>query len=82
MGWRGIKNGKLLDLMAGTFTTLVTTDKNFRFQQNLEQRQISLVILPTNRIPLILQLVPQIEAAFAEIRPGEFREILLPSTGG
>lgn len=37
MGWRGIKNGKLLDLMAGTFTIIVTTDKNLRYQQNLAQ---------------------------------------------
>jgi hypothetical protein len=33
MGWRGIKNGQLLDHMDGTFTILVTTDKNLRFQQ-------------------------------------------------
>ena len=82
MGWRGIKNGQLLDRMDGTFTILVTTDKNLRFQQNLPQRQISLVILPTNRVPLVLLLMPQIAAALAAIRPGEFREIGLPSTAG
>ena len=57
MGWRGIKNGQLLDHMDGTFTILVTTDKNLRFQQNLQQ-QMSLVILPTNRVPLVLVLMP------------------------
>ncbi len=82
MGWRGIKNSKLLDLMEGRFRILVTTDKNLRFQQNLEQRQISLVILPTNRIPLVLLLMPQIEEAFATLLPGGFKEILLPSSGG
>ena len=78
MGWRGIKNGKLLELMNGKFTILVTTDKNLRFQQNLEQRQISLVILPTNRIPLVLLLMPQLEDAFAALRPGEFKELRMP----
>ena len=80
MGWRGIKNGKLLDLMDGRFNTLVTTDKNLRFQQNLAQRQISVVVLPTNQIPLVLLLMPQIEEALAAIGPGGFKEILMPST--
>jgi hypothetical protein len=44
MGWRGIKNGKLLELMDGRFTILVTTDKNLRYQQNIEQRQISVEV--------------------------------------
>ena len=35
MGWRGIRNGALLDLMAVQFQVLITTDKNLPFQQNL-----------------------------------------------
>jgi hypothetical protein len=38
MGWRGIKNGELLDLMSGQFQILVTTDKNLPSQQNLKKR--------------------------------------------
>jgi hypothetical protein len=41
MGWRGIKNGALLDLMAEEFQTIVTTDKNLPFQQNLARRRIA-----------------------------------------
>jgi hypothetical protein len=44
MGWRGVKNGVLLDLMAGQFQILITTDKSIPSQQNLEKRQISIVI--------------------------------------
>jgi hypothetical protein len=77
MGWRGIKNGALLDLMAGQFQILITTDKNLPSQQNLENRQISLVILPTNDVPSVIGLLPQIERAIAEVPPGEFQ--LLPS---
>ena len=80
MGWRGIRNGKLLDLMAGRFGVLVTTDKNLRHQQNLERRQISAVILPTNQIPLVIKLLPQIEEALATIEPGAFIELAMPST--
>lgn len=32
MGWRGVKNGALLDLMAGEFQVIVTADKNLPFQ--------------------------------------------------
>jgi hypothetical protein len=76
MGWRGIKNGALLDLMAGQFQILITTDKNLPSQQNLKKRQISLVILPTNDVPSVIGLLPQIERAIAEIPTGEFQ--LLP----
>lgn len=75
MGWRSIKNGKLLDLMEGKFRILVTTDKNLRYQQNVAERQISLIILPTNQIPLVIMLLPRIEEAFATIHPGEVTEI-------
>jgi hypothetical protein len=72
MGWRGIKNGALLDLMAGKFQILITTDKNFPFQQNLKQRQISAVVIPTNDVPSVIEMLPQIESALATIAPGEF----------
>jgi hypothetical protein len=49
MGWRGIRNGALLDLMAEEFQAIVTTDKNLPFQQNLARRRIAAVILPSNR---------------------------------
>ena len=75
MGWRGMKNGALLDLMTGQFQILITTDKNLPFQQNLKNRQISAVILPTNDVPSVVELLPQIERALATIEPGEFKEL-------
>jgi len=80
MSWRGIRNGQLLDLMAERFDILVTTDKNLRHQQNLVKRQISAVILPTNQIPLVIELLPQIEAALTTIESGSVIEIMLPTT--
>ncbi len=75
LGWRGIKNGALLDLMSGRFQILITTDKNLPSQQNLEKRQIAVVILPTNDIPSVLELLPQIERAVGAISPGEFKQL-------
>ena len=78
MGWRGIKNGELLDLMSGQFQILVTTDKNLSSQQNLKKRQISAVVLPTNDIPSVIELLPQIEQALTTIDAGEFQELKMP----
>lgn len=75
MGWRGIKNGALLDLMTGQFQILITTDKSLPSQQNLKKRQISIVILPTNDVPSVIGLLPQIEQAIAAISPGEFKQL-------
>ena len=33
--WRGIKNGALLELMAGRFEVIITTDKNLSFQPEI-----------------------------------------------
>jgi hypothetical protein len=57
MGWRGIKNGALLDLMAEGFQAIVTTDKSLPFQQNLAKRRIAAVILPSNRIRMVIELM-------------------------
>ena len=76
MGWRGITNGALLDLMAaGQFQILITADKNLPFQQNLKKRQLSAIIIPANDVPTVVQLLPKIEQALAIIAPGESIEL-------
>jgi hypothetical protein len=75
MGWRGIKNGALLDLMSGEFQILITTDKKLPSQQNLEKRRLSVVILPTNDLPSVIELLPKIEQAVGAISPGEFKQL-------
>lgn len=75
LGWRGIKNGALLDLMAGQFELIITSDKNLRFQQNLGKGQISAIIVPSNRVRILVDLLPKIDSAIDTIRPGEAVEI-------
>ena len=46
MGWSGNKNGELLRLMSQEgFTILLTTDQNLRYQQNLQQAGVAVVVL-------------------------------------
>lgn len=49
-GWARIENGDLLVPVAGEFDVLVLADKNLRDQQDLKQRRIAHVELPTNRL--------------------------------
>ena len=61
MGWSGKKNGELLRLMSQErFTILLTTDQNLRYQQNLQQAGVAVVVLvaPSNRLPDLLPLMP------------------------
>ena len=78
MGWSGKKNGELLQLMAQEgFTILLTTDQNLRYQQNLPQAGVSIIVLiaSSNRLPDLLILIPETRNAIKSIVPGEVIEI-------
>lgn len=78
MGWAGTKNGELLALAERQFEVFVTTDKNLRYQQNLKQRKLAFVLLPSNQVPTIEALLPALAAALAVIKAGDFVEIPMP----
>ena len=78
MGWAGIKNGALLKLAEAEFEVFITTDKNLRHQQNLAKRKLAFILLPTNQVPIVAALVPEIEAALNKIQVGDFVEIPHP----
>ncbi|BDI17483.1 hypothetical protein ANSO36C_32850 [Nostoc cf. commune SO-36] len=78
MGWSGKKNGELLQLMAKeNFTILLTTDQNLRYQQNLQQAGVAVVVLvaSSNRLPDLLPLIPSVRSTIATIAPGVVVEI-------
>jgi hypothetical protein len=48
LDWATLKNGELLRLAEENgFEVLVTTDTNLRYQQNLAERRIAVVVLST-----------------------------------
>ncbi len=77
-GWAGIKNGWLLQLVEPLFDVFITTDKNLRYQQNLSNRRLAFIVLPSNQVPTVAKLLPAIDAALATIKPGDFVEIPFP----
>jgi len=74
-GWTGIENGELIKLVDGKFDVLVLADKNLRYQQDLKQRRVALVELPTNRWPELKRLAEQIAYAVENAAPGSYTAV-------
>ena len=63
MNWFGISNGELLRLLLSeSFTTLITTDNNLKFQQNFINYPIQVIVIvaPDNTYATIMEIFPQI----------------------
>jgi predicted nuclease of predicted toxin-antitoxin system len=73
LGWADLKNGALLEAMAGRFDVFLTVDKSVPFQQRLADRPFAVVILraKTNRLSDLLLLVPAMLQALEKVSPGE-----------
>ena len=81
-GWEALDNGALLDRVeeAG-YEVVITADKNMPYQQNLGRRKLALIILGTNRWPLIVPRIWDIRNALKGIQSGEVREVPIPMRG-
>jgi len=81
LGWQSKKNGELLTAMASEGTGfLITADRNLRFQQNLEQYPVVVVLVRSHnsRLSDMRAFVPRIEAAILAAGHGDkFIEIEL-----
>ena len=80
-GWGGVKNGRLLALIDGSYDVFVTADKNLRYQQNLAGRKISIIEVPFNDSAKLLPLAPAILLAIEQSLPGSYIEIAPPPSG-
>ena len=71
MGWAGKKNGELIFLAQARFDFFLTTDQNLSFQQNLDQKDITVIVAcaKSNAVVDLLPLMPQIRLALATIGP-------------
>jgi predicted nuclease of predicted toxin-antitoxin system len=78
LDWSGKRNGEILDLMIQTgFQAFITVDRNLEFQQNIQARGISVVVLMavTNRRKDLQPLVPGALAALATLQPGHIARV-------
>ena len=78
MGWEGLKNGALLTrAQEAGFEVLLTVDQNLRYQQNLQGRAITVVVLIAGGIDVedLLPLTLALENTLAQIQPGQVYEV-------
>ena len=75
-GWSDLDNGDLIEMTERSgYEILVTTDQNLRYQQNFNDRSLSVVVLLSTAWPDIQLRTEEIRATIDEIRPGEFRDV-------
>lgn len=79
VGWYELKNGDLLrEAEASGFDLLLTTDRNIRYQQNLANRKIAIVVLSTQQWPDVQRHLTRITEAINSATPGSFTEVEIP----
>jgi len=76
-GYGAKKNGELVSLMEGRWDVLLTNDRNIKYQQNMDGRNVSILILcaKSNRIKDLLPLMPACARALLSISPGRIVEV-------
>jgi len=72
-GFKGLKNGKLLEAASAHYDVLVTVDQNLRFQQNLKNFDIAILVLKGRRVtyPFLRPLIRIALEKLATIEAGE-----------
>lgn len=70
--WSSLKNGELLRRGSPTFDVLVTADKRLRYQQDIAQHDIGVVVIATRdtRLPRLQQVLDELRTAIRVVTPG------------
>ncbi len=75
-GWSNLSNGDLLKSAEDKgYQIFVTTDRNLRYQQNLSDRQIAIVVLLSTSWPRIRTQTDKVCGVINEIKLGDYAEI-------
>lgn len=72
-GWSTLQNGELLRMAESEeFVVLVTTDQSLKYQQNLRERRIAMVVLMTTSWPRIKRKVTHVVTVINAVKPGDY----------
>jgi len=75
-GWSTMQNGELLRTAEREgFEVLVSTDQNLKYQRNLQERRLAIIVLMTTGWPRIERKVDRVIAALNSVKPGEYIEV-------
>jgi hypothetical protein len=76
LGWGNLENGALLQHAENHgYDVLVTTDQNLKYQQNLVERKIAVLVLSSTSWPRIQKSLPAIIEALSAIRENGYVEV-------
>ena len=76
LGWSRLENGALLEAAeAELYEVLITTDQNLRYQQNLADRKIGILVLKTTSWPRIQHRVEEVLRAVDSLPIGGYVEL-------
>jgi hypothetical protein len=74
-----LSNGELLRAAEeAAFDIFLTTDKNIRYQRNLADRMIAIVVLGNSRWPIVRLYVDRVVAAITVAKPGTYMQVEIP----
>jgi hypothetical protein len=75
MNWGELENGDLIRAAEQQFEAIITSDQQWKYQQNLAVRKLAILVLPTNRWVIVRKLASKVRAALDKVRPGDYIEI-------
>ena len=79
LGWDELVNGELIEAaQEAGFELFLTTDKNIRYQQNLADRTISILVLGNSQWPMVRLVAEEIAMAVNSAAAGSYLEIAVP----
>ncbi len=79
-GWKGKRNGELLEQAAETFDVLVTMDKSIEYQQNISKYAIGsahpdcvlfLISAKSNKLQHIQPAMLEVNQVLRDVQPGQ-----------
>lgn len=76
LGWEELKNGDLIAAAESNgFECMVTSDRNMRYQQNLNKRKIAIVVLHSGQWTKVEPCLAAVVEAVDNVKPGSYTEV-------
>ena len=64
---------EVVEAQGDGYQSLISTDQNLKYQQNLSDRKLAIIVLLSTSWPRIQRRVEEIQTAVDEIGPGDYR---------
>jgi len=75
-GWSTLQNGELLTAAENAgYELFITTDRNLKYQQNLNKRMIAILVLLSTSWPRIQEKIEPIRSAIGTLSMGGYLEV-------